>query len=214
MFAGVVALVAVTSSDASAREWDVQLGATIAGGYLRETPDMSSDAVSLSSRHIGEGRLRSRGGLAMIGLGSDIELTIDDRWRLPLGGFNMWWPIGNYDTVNSSFDGSIAHLKPWTATRMDILFPGFGRRIKLRRNMVSFALRTGVSRIAMDGDVSAGSELTGVDLTRWTFLAQIEVEACRRLDPTYRFCVQVVPRIYEHALMNGFSVGVKMEWGR
>lgn len=210
----MLGLVGSASSDASARDWDIQFSTSVMGGWLRETPDMNADGLSLEARHIGDGRLRSRGGVGMVGLGSNLDLTVDDRWLVPLGGFDMWWPVGNYDTVNTSFDGSIAHLKPWTTTRWDILFPGFGRRIKLRRNMVSFALRTGLSRVGMEGDVASGSSLTQLDLTRYTFLAQIEIEACRRLDPTFRICAQVVPRVYEHTLMNGLSIGFKMEWGR
>jgi hypothetical protein len=204
----------MTGRDAHARDWDVQFGIGMAGGWLRGVPDMNTSGVSLDSRRIGDGALRSRGGLAMIGIGGDLDLTVDDRWRLALGGVNFWWPVGTYDSVNTSLDGSIAHEKPWSASRMDVLLPGFGRRVKLRRNMVSFAIRTGASRLGMDGTVAAGSDSTNLELSRWTFLAQIEVEGCRRLDPTYRVCVQVVPRVYEHTFLNGLSIGFRMEWGR
>jgi hypothetical protein len=80
--------------------------------------------------------------------------------------------------------------------------------------MVSFAIRTGASRIGMDGTVAGGASMTNLQLSRWTFLAQIEVEGCRRLDPTFRVCLQVVPRVYEHTLLNGLSIGFRMEWGR
>lgn len=184
------------------------------GGWLRETPDLQSEGISLESRRLGEGTLRSRGGIAMLGFGFDTELTIDDRWKVPLSGVNFWWATGRYDAVNTSFDGSIAHVQPWTGYRIDLLFPGFGRRIKLRRNMVSFAFRTGASRLRMDGTVAAGASENELALTRWTFLAQIEVEGCRRLDPTTRVCLQIVPRVYEHTLLNGLTVGIRMEWGR
>lgn len=202
-----------TSRDARA-DWDFQIGAMASGGWLRETPDLESDAVSLDSRRIGEGRLRSRGGIAMLGIGSDAEFTIDDRWKVPVGGAQLWWATGSYDSVNTSFDGSIAQQKPWTAYRIDLLFPGFGRRIKLRRNMVSFAVRTGASRIRMDGSVAAGTTSTEIELTKWTFLAQVEVEGCRRLDPSTRICLQIAPRLYEHSFLNGLSIGFRMEWGR
>ncbi len=208
-----VALVVTTSRDASA-DWDFQFATSVGGAWLRETPALDSEAVSLTSRRIGEGQLRSRGGLAMLGFGMDTEFTIDDRWKVPLAGYNAWWATGNYDAVNTSFDGSIAQTKPWSAYRIDILLPGFGRRIKLRRNLVSFTLRAGASRLKMDGTVADGAGVADLELTRWTFLAQIELEACRRLDPTTRICLQVVPRIYEHEFMNGLTVGLRMEWGR
>jgi len=208
-----LALVAMTSREACA-EWDFQFASTLNGGWLRETPELTSEAVDLAARRIGEGKLRSRGGLAMAGFGMDTELALDDRWRLPLTGFNAWWAVGNYDAVNTSFDGSIAKTEPWSAFRFDVLLPGFGRRVKLRRNMVGFAIRTGASRIKMDGTVADGAASGVLDLARWTFLAQIEIEGCRRLDPTTRICLQIVPRIYEHEFMNGLTFGIRMEWGR
>jgi hypothetical protein len=80
--------------------------------------------------------------------------------------------------------------------------------------MVSVSLRTGISRLGMEGTVAAGGDQTDLDLARWTFLAQAEVEGCRRLDPETRLCIQVVPRIYEHSFMNGLTIGLRMEWGR
>lgn len=202
------------SRDAHARDWDFQFGLTTSGGWLREMPSLSSEPVRLDSRRIGEGSLRGRGGLGMAAIGADTGFTIDDRWMLPVTGFYAWWAVGNYDSVTTSFDGSIAHLKPWTASRFDILLPGFGRRIKLRRNMVSFAFRTGATYLGMDGTAAGGTETSNLELSKWSFLAQVEVEGCRRLDPTFRACVQVVPRIYENTFLNGLSVGFRLEWGR
>lgn len=209
-----LALVTMTTADAHAREWDLQLGATASGGWLRETPDLHADAIDLDSRRIGEGLLRSRGGLAMVGVGADVALTVDDRWLVPVGGFHLWWPVGDYDRVRTSFDGSVASEEPWKASRVDLLFPGFGRRVKLRRNQVSFAVRTGASRIAMDGTVAGGAVSADLELSRWTFLAQVEIEGCRRLDPELRVCAQVAPRLYEHTFLNGLSIGLRLEWGR
>ena len=114
----VVALVVTTGRDAHAHDWDFQFAAFVNGGWLRETPSMSADAVSLESRRIGEGALRSRGGVAMLGIGADTELTFDDRWKVPVLGLQGWFPVGRYDAVNTSFDGSVAQLKPWTASRI------------------------------------------------------------------------------------------------
>jgi hypothetical protein len=53
-----------------------------------------------------------------------------------------------------------------------------------------------------------------MDLRAASFLVQAELEACRRLDPTTRLCLQVAPRIFDHELLNGVMFGLRMEWGR
>lgn len=209
----MVALLCATSS--ARAEWDFQLATMMSGGWLRETPDLTANKVSTTARDIRKGTLASRGGLGMIGFGGDAELTIDDRWRLPLIGGNLWWAIGSYDATRTTFDGSIASVHPWTAFRGDILLPGVGRRWKMRRNMLGFAIRTGVSWIHVKADVAAGADTTALDTTQAvTFLVQAEIEACRRLDPTTRVCLQIAPRVYEHSLLNGASIGLRMEWGQ
>lgn len=202
-----------SSNDARA-DWDLQLATSMGGGWLREAPDMDADKISLASRDIGKGSLKNRGGLGMMGLGGDVELTLTDKWKFPLAGVAMWWTMGTYDGVTTSYDGSIAHIHPWSTFRGDVLLPGIGRRIKLRRNMISFALRTGVTWMKMDGDVATGGSKAPLDLSAVSFLVQAEVEACRRFDPTTRLCVQVAPRVYEYTLMNGLTVNLRLEWGR
>jgi hypothetical protein len=150
----------------------------------------------------------------MFGVGADVELTVDDRWKVPLVGGNAAWAVGSYDTVLTSFDGSIAHVRPWSTFRGDLLLPGIGRRWKHRRNMWAAAIRTGVSFATVDGAVAAGAESVPLDLSARTLLVQVELEACRRLDPTTRVCLQLVPRLYEHELLNGLTFGLRMEWGR
>lgn len=206
-------VIGLTSNDARA-DWDLQIATSMGGGWLRESPDLDSDQVSLAARDIAKGTLKNRGGLAMFGFGGDIELTLTDKWKFPLAGAAVWWAMGTYDGVTTSYDGSIAHIHPWSTFRADLLLPGIGRRIKLRRNMISVALRTGVTWLKMDGDVATGSSQAGLDLSAASFLLQAEVEACRRLDPTTRLCVQVTPRVYEYTLMNGLTVNLRLEWGQ
>lgn len=163
---------------------------------------------------MGEGSLRTGRSIGMLGVGADVDLTLDDRWKLPLFGGNVWWAVGPYDALMTSFDGSIARLRTWSTFRGDILLPGIGRRWKHRRNMWAAAVRSGISFTTMGGTVAAGTETVPLDLSAATFLVQVELEACRRLDPTTRVCLQVVPRLYEYELLNGVTFGVRMEWGR
>lgn len=196
-------------------DWDFQMSASMGGGWLRETPEYSTEPISTFARDIGEGRVKSRGGIAMVGLGMDTELVVDDRWKVPTVGANVYWAVGSYPTLVSSLDGSIIHLRPWTTWRGDILLPGIGRRWKHRRYMVEASIRTGVSWLQAGASVASGGErveLTGVQAV--TFLVQAEVVGCRRLDPTTRVCIQLMPRLYEHRWLNGGTIGLRMEWGR
>jgi hypothetical protein len=216
--AGVTATLLVASVCLCSREAradvDFQFAAGMSGGWLRRTPAFTARDVETSARHIGEGAVRTGPSLAMLGIGGDIELTIDDRWKLPLVGGNAWWTVGSYDTTVTSLDGSIAQVRPWSTFRGDVLLPGIGRRWKHRRNMWAAAVRSGLSFATMDGTVAAGVESVPLVLRATTFLVQVELEGCRRLDPTTRICLQVVPRLYEYELLNGLTFGLRMEWGQ
>jgi len=136
------------------------------------------------------------------------------RWRVRRFGFGYVHGPGPYDAVITARDGSIVRMQPWTADSLDIYLPGVGYRMKRRRWMFGASLRTGASFLAMDGLVADGVEWAPVETKRVTFLLQAELEACRRLDPTTRVCLQVAPRIYDHTLLNGVMFGLRAEWGR
>ncbi|MBX3216965.1 MAG: hypothetical protein KF850_33340 [Labilithrix sp.] len=210
----MLVLVASVSASEARADVDFQVATTVSGAWLRETPDLDAKSVTTSARDVRAGRVRTGGGLAMAGVGGDVELTIDDRWKVPLFGGMFFWAVGSYDATITTFDGSIARLRPWTTVRGDFLLPGVGRRWKHRRNMWGVAVRTGVSVAAMGGSVAAATETAALEMSAGTFLLQLELEGCRRLDPTTRACLQVVPRLYEHQLLNGLTVGLRMEWGR
>jgi hypothetical protein len=211
--AGLLFGACLVSRDARA-DFDFQFSTSLSGAWVRETPTFTSNPVTTNAREIGEGRVRTGRGLAMLGLGVDSELTLDDRWRVPLLGANIWWAVGPSDLTVTSLDGSVASVRPWSMSRGDVLLPGLGRRWKHRRNMWGAAVRTGVSFASMGGSLSDGAGSVPLELFATTFLVQLELEGCRRLDPTMRACVQISPRIYDHDLFNGVTFGLRLEWGR
>lgn len=214
-FGVVAALLAGTLATRSARaDFDFQFTAGVNGGWVRRSPAFSSDAVNTMARSMRAGTVETGRGLGMLGLSSDVEMTVDDRWRIPLVGGAAYWAVGSYDSLVTSLDGSVASVRPWSTFRGDLLLPGVGRRWKHRRNMWGVSIRTGVSFASIGGSVAAGTESVPLSLSASTFLLQAEVEACRRLDPTIRACLQIVPRIYDHELLNGVTFGLRMEWGR
>jgi hypothetical protein len=214
MVAGLLVVATCLSSNRARADFDFQIATSVSGGWFRQTPTFTSKAITTSAREIGEGRIRTGKSLAMLGIGADTELVIDDHLRVPVLGGNVAWAIGPSDATVTSLDGSIASVRPWSTFRGDILLPGVGRRWKHRRNMWGAAIRSGISFATMGGTVAAGAESVALELMAATFLVQIELEGCRRLDPTTRVCLHVVPRLYEYELLNGVTFGLRMEWGR
>jgi hypothetical protein len=212
--AGVVAAACLVAGVRDARaDLEFQTGFGFGGAWVRRTPTMTSTPISTIAREMGKREVATGRSLALLGFVGDVDMTIDDRWKVPLLGGGIYWAAGPYDAVLTSADGSIARLRPWSTLRGDILLPGLGRRWKHRRNMASVTLRTGVSFMNMGGAVAAATNWAPLTLEATTFLLQVEVEACRRLDPTTRACFQVVPRLYDHEVLNGVTFGLRMEWG-
>jgi hypothetical protein len=133
---------------------------------------------------------------------------------IPGLGFAGYGAVGSYDTIVTSADGSIARARPWTTYRLDVLLPGIGYRMKHRRYMFVASVRTGISALHMSGSVAGGTGETLAALSGVSGVLQVELEACRRLDPVTRVCAQVAPRIYDFGFMNGATLGLRVEWGR
>jgi hypothetical protein len=163
---------------------------------------------------VGEGKVPIGGSLAAAGGGLDLAFSVDDRWIFPVLGFAGYGAVGSYDAVITSTDGSIARVRPWSAYEVDVLLPGIGYRVKKRRFLFTAALRSGVVWLAASGSVAGGTESTAISLAGVSPLVQAEIEACRRLDPVTRVCLQVAPRIYDFGFMNGATFGLRVEWGR
>lgn len=174
----------------------------------------SSGVTATVARDVPEGKVPIGGSLTLLGAGLDVAMTADDRWMFPVLGFGGYGAVGSHDAVVSSLDGSIAHVRPWSAYELDLLLPGVGYRVKKRRFLFSASVRTGVVWLAAGGSVAAAGESVPISLVGVSGLVQAEIEACRRLDPIMRVCLQVAPRIYDFGFMNGGTVGVRIEWGR
>lgn len=152
--------------------------------------------------------------MVMLGGHFDSRFVINDRWLIPFFGGGLYGATGSYDTVLTAIDGSVATLRPSTLFRVEALLPGLGYRYKHRRNMLAISVRPGFSGLRMSGAVADGRGSEAVDFKGTAFLVQAEFQACRRLDPEFRICVDVAPRLYEAVVANGAMVGLSMEWGR
>jgi hypothetical protein len=209
----VVALAVALPSVAHADDFEFQFAMGIDVGAIRQTPAMSVPISSAVARETARGKILVPGGFAFMGGHFDLATTIADRWQFPLVGAAIYGAVGSFDPVITSFDGSIVRVRPWTAIRPEILLPGVGYRFKHRRNMVAFALRTGASFLQMGASIASGADPVPLDLAAGTFMLQLEVEACRRLDPVTRVCVHAAPRIYDYEFASGGIIGIRMEWG-
>lgn len=199
---------------AARADFDFQLSMGMNGRWMRTMPALAAPALTTNARDLAAGDVPLRGALTMLGGYVDVAVTLDDRFVVPIFGGAYYTALGSYDAIITSREGSIVRAQPWTASSVDLYLPGLGYRIKKRRWMFGAAVRTGASFFWMDGLLADGAEFAPMEMKRATFLLQGELEACRRLDPTTRVCLQVAPRIYEHELMNGVMFGLRAEWGR
>jgi hypothetical protein len=151
--------------------------------------------------------------MAFIGAALDSNWIVDRRWRVPFLGIAVTGALGSYDSRVTSYDGSIAELRPWTAARTDILFPGFGYRGTYRRYGWATVVRPGLSILTMDAGIAGGTDSVDVPLRSVSFVLEAEIDGCRRLDPTVRLCAQVKPRLFEREVVSGVTLGIGVEWG-
>lgn len=215
--AGCSAACVLTVASAARADADVdfQLSAGAGVSWIRSMPALTSTNVtSTLARNVAEGKIPIGGSLTAVGAGFDMGVSVDDRWIFPLLGFAGYGAVGTYDTVITSLDGSIARVRPWSAYAIDVLLPGVGYRVKKRRYLFSASLRTGITGVGASGSIAGGGESTPMSLSAISGLVQAEIEACRRLDPIVRVCLQVAPRIYDFGFMNGVTFGLRAEWGR
>jgi hypothetical protein len=193
---------------------DLQVGASANVAWTRSLPTLKSASVTNAARELGESKVPIGGSMVAAGAVFDVGVTFDDRIFVPALGFAGYGAVGSYDTIVTSADGSIAHVRPWTTYRLDFLLPGIGYRMKHRRYMFVASVRTGVSGMYMSGSIAGAEADTLVSLSGVSALLQVELEACRRLDPMTRVCAQVAPRVYDFGFMNGATFGLRVEWGR
>ena len=209
----VCAALAVTPSLARA---DVDFQFATAGGvkWMRALPTLRAEAATTSARELPEQDVATGGAVTALGGSFDLGVVLDDHWIVPGFGFGVYAAIGSYPTILTSADGSIAHVRPWTMIEADLLLPGIGYRVKRRRFMFSAALRTGASFMRVSGSIAGAVESQPVALRGVSAMVQAELEACRRLDPVTRLCLQIAPRLYDFGGLNGATFGVRVEWGR
>lgn len=209
------AFVAASLAPSSARA-DVEVETAALGGvaWTRSLPTLKTPSTLTAAREVRESEVAIGGSLYAVGGGFDFGLAIDDTFFLPGVGFAAYGAVGSYDTVLTSADGSIARARPWTTYQLDFLLPGVGYRVKHRRFMFVASLRTGISSMFMGGSLVGGDSEVLATFSGMSALLQVELEACRRLDPVTRICAQLAPRLYDFGFLNGATLGVRMEWGR
>jgi hypothetical protein len=213
LIASVSAAIALAARPAHA-DLDFQVAAGAGVSWIRTMPTLKSERTSTAARELPEHQVPIGGSVTALGGSFDLSLVASDRWFIPAAGFAAYGAIGNYPTVLTSIDGSIARIRPWTTYEIDILLPGIGYRIKRRRFMFSASVRTGVTSLHVDGSIAGGADQQAVSYVGFSPMVQAEIEACRRVDPVTRVCLQIAPRIYDFGIMNGATFGLRVEWGR
>ena len=211
--ASLCAALAVAPSLARA---DIDFQFATGGGikWMPTLPTLQGEGTTTSARELPENDVATGGAVTALGGSFDLGVVLGDHWIVPGFGFGVYAAIGSYPTVLTSVDGSIARVRPWTMVEADALMPGIGYRVKRRRFMFSAALRTGVSFMRVSGSIAGAAETQPMALSGVSPMLQAELEACRRLDPGTRLCLQVAPRLYDFGRLNGATFGMRVEWGR
>jgi len=186
--------------------------------WVRTMPAMSlRSPFDTPLRTLPAGTLPSTGSQQFLSFTWDSQLAVNDRWLVPLFGIQFGWAIGTSPEVVTSLDGSIVHMRTWSADLGSALLPGVGLRVKRRRWMFAADVRGVLSFAWMNANAATGAD--SADLAGGqAFYAlapgvRAELEACRRLDPVQRACVIVSPALYEFSAFNGGSIGIRWEVG-
>jgi hypothetical protein len=214
-FSGVL----LTGREASAEDrWQVQTSLDARDVWVRSMPAMSlRSPLETPLRTLPSGTLPSTGSQQFLSFTWDSGLAVNDRWLLPLIGLQFGWAMGSSSEVVTSLDGSIVHMRSWSAELGSILMPGVGVRAKRRRWMFQADVRPVLSFTWMGADVANGASTEdlsgGKAFYALGFGARAELEACRRLDPVQRACLIVSPALYEFSAFNGGSIGLRWEVG-
>ncbi len=211
---GAVMVVLMSAPRALASDVNFEIAAGPSVSFIRTMPSLKTERTTTFAREVPASEVPSGGSVTAIGGSFDISVIVNDRWVIPGCGLSAYGAVGSYDAVITSVDGSIAQVRPWSTYELDVLLPGIGYRMKRRRFMFSASLRTGLSVLHVGGSVAGGADVQPLNLTGLSPVLQAELEACRRLDPITRVCVQVAPRIYDFGIMNGATFGLRVEWGR
>lgn len=183
-------------------------------GFIRTTPKLAFDDVVVTPlRNIRTGGLGSAGPLTFFGGHVDTSIVVSDRWIFPLVGGGAFWAVGESPRTLTSLDGSLVELRPWTTYRVDLLLPGVGVRFKERRWAFGGTVRAAYTFLGMNAAIAGGATSKVVEASGSAPALRMNVEACRRVDPTNRACLFVAPSLFEVSFLNGGSIGLRWEWG-
>jgi hypothetical protein len=220
---GALSILLLTATPASAFDRnDINYSVDLRDYYLHTMP-----RFDLSDLHTPLRTVSTSGSLPSVGQEHFLGVTIDStflrngRWEFPLFGMTLAGAIGECPRVITSVDGSIITLRPWTAGAFTLLLPGIGVRTNERRWKLAVTARAILSVTWMNITVANGAQAadptddpaTSSGALAGTFGVRADFTVCRRLDPSQRVCAFVSPHLYEFSPLNGFSAGLRMEWG-
>jgi len=211
LVAGAIVVASPARAEVSAIEasFDVQLQ------HLRAMPNLEHSASQLGDfgRNLPETDIGTGNAESFLGAGFGIEAVVHDRVRLPILGFSLASAIGSSPRVFGSIDGSIVEVDTWKSGLLTVLFPGYGFRIKDRRWMFEGAAQPGLAYLFTSGAVAQGAARYDASFHAASFLVQVDLAACRRIDPVERACLFAAPAIYEFGVFQAWTVGFRWELG-
>lgn len=211
---GICAAIVLAAPSAHADDIDFQAAVSAGALWVRSMPELQNERIDTAARTVQRRDVPIGGSVTALGGSFELSLVVEDRWVIYGFGAGTYVATGSYAPVITGVDGSIARIRPWTMVDIDLTTPGLAYRMKRRRWMFAAGLRTGVTLMHVDATVAGGSSSEDMPLNGVSFMLQAELEACRRLDPATRVCLAISPRVYDFGILNGGTLGLRMEWGR
>ena len=184
--------------------------------YIDRIPELRISQDVIGPRALSSGTV-VHGSTSLVtgGVGFDFGIVLDDRWRIGGIGGSYESAIGTSARRRAYVDGSIAELRPWTASRFGFDFGGVGQRYKYRRWQFGWLVSGSVIVTTMNISVASGAGSEDAWGAAVALSIHGQAEACRRLDLESRVCLAVAPDVFDGGyFMRGASVFARWEWGR
>jgi hypothetical protein len=184
--------------------------------YIARIPEMriSDDVAGIRSFSTGT-HVHGTTALTTGGVGFDFGVVIDDRWRLGGVGGAYESSIGTSSRRAATVNGSIAEMRPWTASRFSFDFGGVGQRFKYRRWQAGWFVWGSVMLTTMNLSIAEGAGSTDASASAVAVAFHAQLEVCRRIDLEARVCAAVAPDVFDGGYwLPGGTVAARWEWGR
>lgn len=192
----------------------VGIGFETFGGVFRQGAGVDVQPSVTSLRTLPAATLPAFGPTGFAGVGARLEWA--DRGPIVLDPMVVRFAgaFGPTSRTLGGIDGTLASVDPGSML-YGSLSTGIGFRAKRRRWMFGATMDIGASLMSAHAVVYDGTNAVALDVQpSFSFMMDLDLEACRRIDPTSRVCIVLRPHVYDFGFFNGASIALRWEIGR